>query len=373
MPAVGRAARTRLRRVGRLAVVAVVLVALGGVAETASAAQTSEPVRVVTKEFDPFVVKTGTTYDGFSIDLLEEIMSRLGLDYDLTAKDTVADVLKDVEEDRADLGIAGISITRERERSVDFSYPIYNSGLHILVPEGAESSGLGKTVAVLFTRPVLQLMGLLVLLMVAMAHVVWLLERTCESDFPRTYRRGIMDGVWWSAVTMTTVGYGDKTPRSVYGRIAGIIWMFVAIVLFANLTATAASSLTVQGLEGSIHGPEDLPGKTLATVRGTSSVDYLSKFSSNKVETATISDAYQLLIDGKVDAVVFDSPVLLAYAAGKGKGEVQVVGPVFARQDYGIALPTGSARREDINSTLLQIVEDGTYREIQERWFGPTA
>jgi polar amino acid transport system substrate-binding protein len=330
------------------------------------------PIRVVTKEFEPLVIRDGDTFTGFSIDLLNELTYRLSLRYEIHAVDTVDGLIQEVAGGKADIGVAGISITSQRQRTVDFSYPIYNSGLQILVPASSGSpSGLGRTFSVLFSKAVLQLLGILLLLMVLMAHVIWLLERHRGSDFPRSYGKGIHDGIWWSAVTMTTVGYGDKTPRSAMGRVAGIVWMFVAIILFANFTATVASSLTVSGLQRSINGPDDLAGKRVATVQSTVSADYLSKRSLDLVRTPTIKDAYELLDDGKVDAVVFDSPVLLYHAASAGKGSVEVVGPVFARQDYGIALPDGSPLRQEINTTILSMIEDGRYAEIQSRWFGP--
>jgi voltage-gated potassium channel len=56
-------------------------------------------------------------------------------------------------------------------------------------------------------------------------------------DFP-----SIWDGIWWSVVTVTTVGYGDVYPRSVDGRIIAIIVMLVGIGFLSVLTATIASS-----------------------------------------------------------------------------------------------------------------------------------
>jgi voltage-gated potassium channel len=49
------------------------------------------------------------------------------------------------------------------------------------------------------------------------------------------------DGVWWAVVTVTTVGYGDKVPHSVGGRIVAMVLMFVGIGFLAVLTATVAS------------------------------------------------------------------------------------------------------------------------------------
>jgi polar amino acid transport system substrate-binding protein len=82
-----------------------------------------------------------------------------------------------------------------------------------------------------------------------------------------------------------------------------------------------------------------------------------------------IEEAYDLLERGAVDAVVYDAPVLLYYAGTEGQGQVQVVGEVFEPQDYGIAMPSGSPDRELVNRALLDIMEDGTYSRIYNRWF----
>ena len=52
-----------------------------------------------------------------------------------------------------------------------------------------------------------------------------------------------MDGLWWSASTITTVGYGDITPHTVAGRIIGILTMVVGISTFAIVTAKVAEFL----------------------------------------------------------------------------------------------------------------------------------
>jgi voltage-gated potassium channel len=48
------------------------------------------------------------------------------------------------------------------------------------------------------------------------------------------------DGVWWSISTMTTVGYGDVTPKTTLGRVIGIVVMLVGIGFVAVLTAAIA-------------------------------------------------------------------------------------------------------------------------------------
>lgn len=51
----------------------------------------------------------------------------------------------------------------------------------------------------------------------------------------------IWDGVWWAAVTMGTVGYGDKYPITTGGRIVGLFLIFAGVGLMSLFTATIAS------------------------------------------------------------------------------------------------------------------------------------
>lgn len=52
-----------------------------------------------------------------------------------------------------------------------------------------------------------------------------------------------IDSLWWTCVTLTTVGYGDITPKTVPGRIAGVMVMFSGIVVMSLITAVIASIL----------------------------------------------------------------------------------------------------------------------------------
>ena len=52
------------------------------------------------------------------------------------------------------------------------------------------------------------------------------------------------DAIWWSLVTVTTVGYGDKFPVTTEGRFIGVVLMFVGVGLFGTFTAYVASWFT---------------------------------------------------------------------------------------------------------------------------------
>jgi ABC-type amino acid transport substrate-binding protein len=230
------------------------------------------------------------------------------------------------------------------------------------------TSTLEKLFAVLLSRDFLIAIAVLLLILLGIGHLVWLIERRHNPDFAHGYWRGIWEGLWWSAVTVTTVGYGDKTVNGALGRILGMVWMFTGIFLIANFTAFVTTELTVSELT-TIKGVADLPGHKVATVAGTTSAEYLREQRIPFHGVDVIEDAYELLENGEIDAIVYDAPVLQYYAATAGNGALIVVGSPFKREDYGIALPPGSPYEEQINQALLEIKKKGTYDEIANRWF----
>lgn len=336
-------------------------------------------LRVVTKRVEPFVIYQEERYTGFSIELWEKIAQEVDADpsidieYEIYAVDTVAKLLDEVERGAADVATAEISITSEREQTLDFSHPFFESGLQIMVQQQTDSvlgAIIGGVLSIIFSPQLLYVCGVFVLMLLVAAHLIWFFERRHNSEFPSTYFEGIWEGLWWAIVTVTTVGYGDKTPQSVIGRLLGMIWILAGYFIFAYFTASVASTITLQELQGTINGPEDLPGKMVATVEKSVAAEYLSKLNVRTFKVDDIQDAYQALEQGKVDAVLYDSPVLQYYARNQGQGKVYVVGPVFQPQSYGIALQEDSPYQEEINFALLKLIENGTYKEIYEKWFG---
>ena len=328
-------------------------------------------LRVVTMPLEPFVIEDGDRLTGFSVDLWDAVARQLGVEYQWVKVETVEELLAAVEEGRADVGIAGISMTPERERAVDFTMPLFNAGLRVMTSTHP-SPTLRDLFGILFSTALLRVLGLGALILAVMAHLVWLTERGGEA-IPKAYLPGIWESLWWSLATLATHEYGVLGETRVrVKRLLAMLVVVISIILIAQFTASVTASLTVHQLTGSIRGPADLPGKRIATVRGTTGVRYLAGRRLTPVEVERIDDAYALLQSGQVQAIVFDAPVLLYYAETRGKGAVQVVGPTLKDEYYGIALPAGSPLRKPINEALLQLMQDGAYTEIHNKWFGGT-
>ncbi|HIK38052.1 MAG: transporter substrate-binding domain-containing protein [Geminocystis sp.] len=330
----------------------------------------TKKVIVATKVFPPLVFEEKGKYTGFSIELWEAVAKQLNWEWEIYGEKTVDDLLEAVERGIADVAIAGVTITAERDKRVDFSYPYFESGLQILVSKKGFFP-LEGFVSFIFS-PLLWTTTAVVFVCVFMAaNIVWWLEKEENAEmFPRDYNRGIIESIWWAVVTLLTVGYGDKTPKSIPGRIVATIWMFSSVLLISYFTASITSILTVQQLSSNISSVGDLGDKLIGTVANTFAADYLKSQKVNLLLFNSIDEAYTALEEEKVRAVVYDAPVLRYYAITRGRGKVGVVGNVFARQSYGIVFRQGSPYRELVNQALLTIQEDGTYERIYQKWFG---
>jgi polar amino acid transport system substrate-binding protein len=326
-------------------------------------------LKVATRLISPFVIEENGELGGFSIELWKNIALELDVKSNFQKFDNVTNLLNTVKSKQSDLAISAISVTSQREQSFDFSQPIFDSGLQILVRSQGQQGAIGHIVSSLFTPTLFQLLGIMALIILIPAHIVWWVERKHKGGFLENsaYFPGIFKACWWAAATLAT--QAEEMPKSAWGRIMAVIWMFISVVFIAYFTATVTASLTVDQLQSNIKSPNDLPGKKVATIVGSTSANYLTQQKLDTREFKQINEAYNALNNSEVDAIVYDAPILLYYAAHDGKGKVQVVGSIFRKESYAIALPNGSPYRKQINNALLSLQENGKYQEIYDKWF----
>ena len=329
----------------------------------------SKTLTVATRLVSPFVIEDKGELGGFSIELWKNIAQELKIESNFIKNGNVNELLNLVKSKQVDAGISAISVTSERERDFDFSQPIFDSGLQILVRSQGHQSSISRLFDSLFTPEFLQLVGMMLLIILIPAHIVWLVERKHQGGFLENsnYFPGIFKTCWWAAATLAT--QAEEMPKGALGRIMAVIWMFISVVFIAYFTATVTTSLTVDRLQSNIKSPQDLVGKRVATIISSTSANYLSQQKIETKEFKQIDEAFNALNSSNVDAVVFDAPILLYYAAHDGKGMVQVVGNIFRKESYAIALPNGSPYRKPINNALLSLQENGKYQEIYDKWF----
>src|SRR5262245_8432334 len=194
---------------GLLSRIAVVLVTLLAMGAPATAQTSTSELRVVTRVLPPVVVDQNGTLTGFSVDLWNKIAERLQLKIRYQVAPDVRALLEEVREGKADLGVAAISVTAAREAVYDFSHPILNAGLQIMVRgkgQDADSNPLMDLLGLLFSKTILLWLGIALILILVPAHIVWLLERRHPDGIVPTekYFTGIFKAMSWESGSLAT-------------------------------------------------------------------------------------------------------------------------------------------------------------------------
>ena len=270
---------------------------------------------------------------------------------------------------RLNAGIAALTITSVREEVLDFTHPYFATGLTIATqPE--QGLTLARLLRLLFSpQLLLAIFGLCALLLV-IGTLIWLLERRANSEQFDKGLGGVGSGFWWSAVTMTTVGYGDKAPVTLGGRILALVWMFGSLIILGVFLAAFTSALTLDNLGPDIRGEEDLARVRVATAASSSSEAYLQTQRVSSLPYPTLEESLDALVKGEVDAVVYDDPLLRYLANTQFKDKVRILETIFDPQSYGIALPTDSDLREPINRVLPSIIRSSEWQDVLFTYFG---
>ena len=134
------------------------------------------------------------------------------------------------------------------------------------------------------------------------------------------------------------------------------------VVDFAGPYYEAGQDLLVlTGNPEKITGPNDLTGKRVCTVSGSTSERNIAAYTTNVIATDTYSNCLGPLRSGEVSAVTTDN-VILAGLADQNEGEFQMVDKPFTKEPYGIGLRKADTEfRTFINDVLEEAYKDGSW------------
>ena len=154
------------------------------------------------------------------------------------------------------------------------------------------------------------------------------------------------------------------------GRLIAIVWMVASVIVIASFTAALTSQLTLRQLRGTVHGEADLRYVRVGAIAGTETTQYLGRQHIAYQAFADAEAALSALQKGRVDAMVYDRPLLLWLVNERFSGSLQVLDTTFDPQVYAIALPQGSGLRMPIDLALLDAIRGDWWREILLTYLG---
>jgi polar amino acid transport system substrate-binding protein len=169
---------------------------------------------------------------------------------------------------------------------------------------------------------------------------------------------------------MTTVGYGDKTPKTAPGRIVAMLWMLSSLVLVSLLSTSLVSRLTAERVESrDLAASIDLRGKKLAAVAQSSGAEYLDELHLQYAKYKDLPEALDSLANGRSNAVVNSVGALQYFISKRYARVLEIPQGLLAPAYMAIALPERSPIKKPIDRALIKITNSPEWRTLEERFF----
>jgi ABC-type amino acid transport substrate-binding protein len=330
------------------------------------------PLRVAVYDVPPYgYVDADGSISGVSVDLWRRVAEQMEWSFKLIPVSDLEAVLSGLEQGRFDAAIGAITITPERLARVDFTYPAHRSGVAVaLRRETGPLFALTSYGAAL--SELSPLLMIIVTMLVVTGLAMWIIERRLHAtgEAPESSVVTLRDGLYWAVVTMTTVGYGDKTPKTMSGRVVAIVWMLGSVILVSLLSTSLVSRLTAERVEThDLAGSVDLKAKKLAAVARSSGAEYLDELHLQYVKYKDLPEALEALAGGKSTAVVNSVGALQYFISRRYSRVLEVPQGLLAPAYMAVALPEHSPLKKSIDRALIKITNSPEWRTLEDRFF----
>ncbi|XP_053398088.1 glutamate receptor ionotropic, kainate 2-like [Mercenaria mercenaria] len=247
-------------------------------------------LRIVTVYDPPYLTLktgkdiTGPKHEGFMVDLLELIKSRLGFNYSIYQvadqkygnevtegkwNGMIGDLMQRDPKKRADMAAAGMTITYEREKVVDFTKPFLNLGITVVYKKPTKappelfsfSSPLSIHVWIYMVAAYL-CVSFMLFVIARFSPYEWTNPHPCNEDSDLVENQfTICNSLWFTIGSLMQQGC-EIAPRAISTRIVACIWWFFTLIMISSYTANLAAFLTVERMVSPIESVDDLAKQT---------------------------------------------------------------------------------------------------------------
>ncbi len=338
---------------------------------TASApAPAPAPYRVGIFVSPPFVTKDAKgEYSGYAWELYSAAERRLEIKSVPQEFATFAELLDAVIAGKIDVAVTDMFITSDRERRMEFTHPIADGGLRVMVSTERESR-LEAIWNDLVHDGHARILGWGALIVIALAIPLAFFWRHVDKDFPQKPLDAFAESLY-RLVAVTMSGKTKVTSVSTWHtKVFAAAWLVVGVSIVAYITSSITSVMTKQALRGTINSVADLNGRNVGVITGSLGEQYCRSSGLESTSYPTLEKAVEALIAHDVGAVVADGLALEAYDYANPKLPITEVGPIFDKRRYGIGLTMGSPLRHRLNIALVELTESGTTDKLYTKYFG---
>lgn len=358
-----------LLRSFRLILLALFLITLAGQGP-AGAQDDPGAVTVGVYVHPPFVMKVEDGYGGMAIDLWEWAADQLGLKSRYVEYQNVGELVTATSRGEVQVAVTNMTVTRDRAERIDLTHPWFDAGQRIMVHEDG-GADFRDVLRGLSTSGHLRAYAWIAFVILLATLLVTLFDRRFDETFPRRWRDGLAES-FYSVMSIATSGRAS-TRKNLFGwkgRIWQGLWLVCGIAVLAYVTSSVTSVMTALSLNSQINSLADLPGRVVGVQPGSISEAYARDARLNARPFQHIDEAVAALVEGDIDAIIGDAPVLEYYAHTNPREPVAVVGPIFEPDKYAFGLAHGSALTRALSVEIIGGAQSGLIEALRARYFG---
>ena len=318
----------------------------------------------------PFVIINSGEMQGITVWLWEQIATEQNLIYKYVRL-PFRSMLDSLHTGAIDLSINPLTITSSRIRDFDFTLPFYASHSIVVKDKKTTTQRIFGMLRSIFSMNFWSGFTILLLFIFFFGSLIWQFERHKNKEAFREGWKGLWDGIWWSVVTMTTVGYGDKTPKTQGGKIIALIWMFSGLLFISGLTASVASSLTVDKLHSDTSNWKDYKERAVGTVGHTSTEQYLKDHFFRNIRAFPGTNAgLDALINKEIDAFIYDHPILMHRITNVPEyRNLTVLPSSFKSEFYAFGINKNHTKLRDlISQEIISLTERSDWQDVLKEY-----
>ncbi|XP_029307668.1 glutamate receptor ionotropic, kainate 5 isoform X2 [Cottoperca gobio] len=341
-------------------------------------------------------------YEGFCVDMLKELADILKFSFKIKLVDdglygapepngSWTGMVGELINRKADLAVAGFTITSEREKVIDFSKPFMTLGISILyrVQLGRKPGYFS------FLDPFSPAVWLFMLLAyLAVSCVLFLAARLSPYEWYNPHpclreRRDMLENQYtlgnslWFPIGGFMQQGSEIMPRALSTRCVSGVWWAFTLIIISSYTANLAAFLTVQRMEVPIESPDDLADQTnieYGTIHGGSTMtffmnsryqtyqrmwNYMNSKQPNVFVKST-EEGIARVVNSKY-AFLMES-TMNEYHRGLNCNLTKI-GGLLDTKGYGIGMPLGSPFRDELTLAILQLQENNRLEILKRRWW----
>ncbi|KAM7533984.1 hypothetical protein Aperf_G00000111088 [Anoplocephala perfoliata] len=366
-------------------------------------------------------------YEGFCVDLMEKLAQMIKFKYKMRAvKDgnfgtlvngswdgMVGELLRRASTE-ADIVVAPLTITSDRERVVDFTTPFMEFGLSVMY----QKIDRPLPDPLFFMEPLsTEIWMCISFAYLGVSVVLFLVSRLSPSEWSAPLNKekivadpnsenlaydgtadcaggesshydsifSIFNSFWFALSTFVQQG-GDIVPRSLSGRIVGGAWWFFTLIIVSSYTANLAAYLTVERMSNPIQSYEDLVRQSkvkYGVIKSGSTRNFFEQSSIKIFQqmwkfmeanpdalAPTVKDGVDKVINSKKDyAFILESTMNEYFNQRKPCTTVKVGPNLDSGKGYGVATPPGSDLRDRLNLAVLELKEMDWIDQLYRLWW----